>query len=64
MSTIKLENLSHYGDILAIPMFILAFVYFYRKNNRSLVEQILLAFVTIALICDIGFTIIFIKDSV
>ena len=64
MWTISSENISHYGDILAIPMFILAIVYFYQKNDRTLLEQILLAFVTIALICDIVFTFMFIKRSV
>ena len=39
-----MENLSSYGDILAIPFFLLLTIYFYNIERRSATENILLLF--------------------
>ncbi len=56
----KLSNkLAHYGDMLAIPFFILSLYYFYLIENKTFLEWILTIFLTICLICDIIFTYIY-----
>lgn len=59
------NNLSHIGDILAIPLFALLIYYFYnKKNNIQMghnIENILYLFAIIGLIADIYFTYIFFK---
>ena len=52
-------NLVHYADILAIPFFLLLFIYFYKKENRTPVENLLLLFAITGLACDTYFTYIF-----
>lgn len=54
-----MDNLIHYGDILAIPFFLYAFYYFYRKENKKIDEIILMLFVFGGLIADIYFTYLF-----
>jgi hypothetical protein len=54
-------NLDHYGDILAIPFFILSSYYFYKKKNRTIIEYFLLLFSIIGTIADIIFTLNFFK---
>jgi hypothetical protein len=56
-----IKNLSHYGDILAIPLFALLVIYFYNIENKSILEYILLCFSISGLILDILFTIIFFR---
>ena len=53
------NNLSHYGDILAIPFFALLVVYFYYIENKNLLEYILFLFSIAGLILDILYTYIF-----
>lgn len=54
------KNLIHYADMLAIPCFLIAGIYFYLKNKRNFIENFLLIFVSIGFIIDIYFTIKFI----
>jgi hypothetical protein len=56
---IKKNNISHIGDILAIPFFLLLCIYFYRIENKTPIEYILLLFSISGLILDILFTYIF-----
>ena len=49
-------GLSHIGDIMAIPLFGLGIYYFYNKNNKNMIEWILLIFVVIGFICDVYFS--------
>ena len=42
----------HYGDILATPFFLIAFIYFYKKTNRTLLVNLLLIFTLIGFIFD------------
>ena len=49
-------NIVHYADILAIPLFLLLTVYFYRKNNRTFIENILLLFAVSGFVLDMYFS--------
>ena len=37
-------RLSQYGDLFAIPLFILASIYFYQIENKNTLEHILFLF--------------------
>lgn len=50
------ENLTHIGDMLAIPFFILLTIYFYKIENRTLLEEILFLFSFACLIIDVTFS--------
>ena len=50
------NNLSHIGDILAIPFFALLVVYFYEIDNKNAIEYVLYFFSISGLILDIFFT--------
>ena len=53
----KLANkLTHIGDILAIPFFLLLTIYFYKIENKSNLENILFLFSFVCLIIDTIFT--------
>lgn len=56
-----INNLVHYGDILAIPFFILLSIYFYRKKNKNILEYVLLIFSVVGTFADILFTSQFLK---
>jgi peptidoglycan/LPS O-acetylase OafA/YrhL len=59
----KLTNkLAHYGDILAIPFFVITLYYFYQIDNKSWLEVIVTMFLIIGLLCDILFTYIFLQS--
>lgn len=53
------NRLAHYGDILAIPFFILSLYYFWQIPQRTLIETVLLLFSFIGLSADILFTYLF-----
>jgi|TARA_B000000475_G_C15799520_1_gene366967 hypothetical protein len=53
------ENLSHYGDILAIPFFALLAIYFYNIKNKSTIEYVLLVFSICGFVLDILYTYIY-----
>ena len=46
----------HIADILAIPFFILAFVYFYNIKNKSFIEFVLMLFAGVGFVLDTIFT--------
>lgn len=56
-----LKNISHIGDILAIPFFIITIIYFSKIKNRTFIENIILLFTCTALLFDIFFTFIYFK---
>jgi hypothetical protein len=56
-----IKDLDHYGDIFAIPFFILSSIYFYNIKKKKLIEYILLLFSVVGTIADIIFTIYFFK---
>lgn len=57
-----IKNLSHYGDILAIPFFILLVIYFYNIEHKSIIEYVLLYFSIGGAVLDILYTFIFLRD--
>jgi hypothetical protein len=54
-----IKNLSHYGDMLAIPFFALLVIYFYNIEDKSIIEYVLLLFSISGFILDILYTCIF-----
>jgi hypothetical protein len=56
-----MNRFSHYGDILAIPFFILGMIYFYTIEHKTPVEYILFLFSVVGAIADITFTTQFLK---
>ena len=53
-----ISNLSHYGDILAIPFFALLTIYFYNIEQKSILEYVLLLFSISGFVLDILYTFI------
>ena len=53
---------AHYGDILAIPFFIISLYYFYLIENKTWIELIITIFLTICLFGDILFTYTFLRS--
>lgn len=56
----KHENISHYGDILAIPFFAILFLYFYWIPEKSYIEYILMIFSMFGFVLDILYTYMFV----
>ncbi len=59
----KLNKLAHYGDFLAIPCFIITFVYFLYIENKTLLEFAIMIFILVSLIADILFSFIFLTTK-
>jgi hypothetical protein len=57
------KNVSHYGDILAIPFFALLAIYFYNIEHKSILEYVLFSFSIGGFILDILYTYIFLTRS-
>lgn len=51
-----IEHISHYGDLLAIPFFILLSMYFYSIENKNPLEYILFLFSILGFFLDSLFT--------
>ncbi len=58
---ITINNLVHYGDIIAIPFFWLLIIYLYNKKNKNKLEYILFIFAIGAFISDIVFSLDFLN---
>ena len=58
------NNISHYGDILAIPFFGLLIIYFYNITQKSAIEYILLYFSIAGFVLDILYSYIFLHSKV
>ncbi len=56
MLEFTLQNMFHYADVLAIPLFLTAFLYFYFKKNKTLLEIFLMIFVLCGFLLDCFFT--------
>lgn len=54
-------NISHYGDILAIPFFALLTIYFYNIKKKSQLEYVFFYFSISGFVLDILYTIIFLS---
>ena len=59
---IDTNNLSHYGDILAIPFFILLSVYFYNIEHKSPIEYVLFMFAISGFILDSLYTFLYLTQ--
>lgn len=57
----KYKNLSHYGDILAIPFFGLLAIYFYKIEDKTTTEYILFYFSISGFVLDILYTVLFLS---
>ena len=55
----SIYNISHYGDILAIPFFLLLTVYFYILEDKTTMEYIFLFFSGSGFVLDILYTYLF-----
>lgn len=60
---LNINDISHYGDVLAIPFFGLLIIYFYKIEERNIMENILLFFSILGFVLDILYTIIFFSRS-
>jgi hypothetical protein len=58
-----LKNIVHIGDIFAIPMFLLAIIYFYKIKDKNLIEYILFLFSIGGFLFDTLFTVMFFSDT-
>jgi len=54
-----MENIIHIADIVAIPVFLLLVIYFFKKKNKTALEYVLLIFVLLGFVIDVMFTIYF-----
>lgn len=52
----NIERISHYGDILAIPFFILLSMYFYSIEDKNPLEYLLFVFSVVGFFMDTLFT--------
>jgi len=58
-----IRNLSHYGDILAIPFFAWLTIYFYMIEKKNTTEYILLLFSVSGVVLDILYTYLFLTRN-
>ena len=63
MLEFTLQNIFHYADVLAIPLFLTAFMYFALKKNKTFLEIILMIFVLCGFLLDCFFTYNFLTGS-
>ena len=63
MKPIFTNTLAHYGDMLAIPFFILTLYYFYQIEQKTLLETTIMCFIVAGLACDVLFTFIFLTTK-
>lgn len=61
MKILGIAYLARIADIIAIPFFFVAFLYLWRKPNKSVVEWILTGFLLIGFILDTVFTLDFLN---
>ena len=57
-----LENLSHYGTIAAIPLFVLNFLFFDIKADKSPAENVLLYFSVAGVLASTYSTYVFLRS--
>lgn len=50
------NKLTHIGDILALPFFILLSIYFYRIENKTPLEYLLFYFSVLCFMIDVTFS--------
>lgn len=58
-----IKNISRYGDMVAIPFFVLLSYYFYTIENKSTIEYALYAFSISGVILDTLYTYQFVSKQ-
>jgi len=56
-----MKYLSHYADMLAIPLFAALIYYFYNLQDKTIFEYILYLFAITGFFADIVFTYLFLR---
>jgi hypothetical protein len=59
-----IEKLVHYADILAVPCFLISFLYFYNIKNKTFLEIFIMLFLLIGFILDSIFTYSFLIGDI
>lgn len=59
----NLNNLAHYADLIAIPLFIITLYYFYLIEHKTLIEWLITLFIASCVLCDIVFSYIFLSKN-
>lgn len=59
----QLNKVAHYGNLFAIPFFIITLIYFYKINNKTLLEYAIMIFILIALLFDVYCSILFLSKK-
>jgi hypothetical protein len=58
-----MQNISHYGDMIAIPFFALLAIYFYMIDEKTPIEYILMVFGISGFFLDIFYTYLFLTHN-
>ena len=54
-----MKHISHYGDMIAIPFFLLLTHYFYNLEDKTPLEYVFLVFSFLGFVLDILYTYLF-----
>ena len=54
-----MKHISHYGDMIAIPFFLLLTLYFYNLEEKTPLEYVFLVFSFLGFVLDILYTYVF-----
>ena len=54
------NNLTHIGDMIAVPFFVLLSVYFYNLENKTPLENLLFLFSIACFLIDVTFSYFYI----
>ena len=57
------NKLTHIGDMIAVPFFILMTIYFYRIENKTHLEYLLFLFSIACFLIDITFSYFYISGK-
>jgi hypothetical protein len=61
MRLFGINNAERVADLFAIPLFLIAFIYFLRKSQKSHIEDLITVFLGVGLILDFIFTLDFLQ---
>jgi|LauGreDrversion4_2_1035121.scaffolds.fasta_scaffold05298_1 hypothetical protein len=61
MKLLGIVHAERVANIIAIPFFLIAFVYLWKKANKSVMEWILMVFLFAGLVLDTLFTLNFLN---
>ncbi len=58
-----IKKLVHYGDIMAVPFFLLLVYYFYKIKNKTKLEYVLFIFAIAGFLVDVIFSYNYISNK-